>query len=46
MKGSLSVYVEQVDVALAMDQEGHQALKLLFVLSLDKVVQWCISIRV
>ena len=42
----MSVYIEQVDVALAIDQESHEAVKLLFVLSLDKVVQWRISIRV
>lgn len=46
MEGSLSFYVAQVDIALAVDQEGHQAVELLFVLSLDEAVQWCISVRV
>ena len=46
MEGSLSIYIEHVDVTLAIDQEGHEAFKLLFVLSLDKVVQWRISVQV
>jgi hypothetical protein len=46
MEGSLSIYIEQVHVTLAVDQEGDQTAEFLFVLSLDKAVQWCISIRV
>jgi hypothetical protein len=38
MEGSLSVYVEHVDIALAVDQEGHQTIEPLSVFSLDKAV--------
>ena len=46
MEGSLSACIEQVDITLAIYQECNETVELLSVLSLDKTVQWRISILV
>lgn len=46
MESSLSVPVCQVDIAVAVNQQGHQTFELLFVSSPDVAVHGCIAIHV
>ena len=46
VESSLSVSVCQVDIAVAVNQQGHQTFELLFVSSPDVAVHGCIAIHV
>ena len=46
VESSLSIFVRQVDITLAVNQQHHQTFELLLVSSPNVAVYWCIAVHV